>query len=71
MSSSGLVLPFGASAREAQLTSSGPKAPLPASWIVPAPSINVPCQVVLIVRSVAIAGLLLGSRSTGSTTVLR
>jgi len=31
ISSSGLVLPFGASAREAQLTSSGPNAPLPAS----------------------------------------
>ena len=56
MSSSGLVLPFGASAREAQLTSSGPKAPLPASWIVPEPSISEPCQVVLIVRSVAIVG---------------
>ena len=56
MSSSGLVFPFGSSAREAQLTSSGPKAPLPASWIVPEPSINVPRQVVLIVRSVAIVG---------------
>ena len=55
INSSGLVLPFGASARDAQLTSSAPKAPLPASWIVPSPSINVPCQVVLIVRSVAIA----------------
>ena len=34
ISSSGLVLPSGASAREAQLTSSGPNAPLPTPSIV-------------------------------------
>src|SRR6476619_5591741 len=66
MSSSGLVLPSGASAREDHVTSSGPKAPLPASWIVPAPSISVPCQVVLIVRSVAIVA----SSGLGSTGAL-
>ena len=59
MSSSGLVFPSGSSAREAHVTSRGPNAPLPASWIVPEPSIRVPRQVVLIVRSVAIVGRLL------------
>ena len=39
---------------QAQLTSSAPKAPLPAGAIVPAPSISEPCQVVVMVRSVAI-----------------
>ena len=59
ISSSGLVLPFGSSARDGQLTASSPNAPLPAAWIVPAPSIRVPCQVVLIVRSVAMPPVLL------------
>ena len=63
ISSSGLVRPSRASAREAQLTSSGPKAPLPTLSIVPAPSIRVPAQVTFAVRSVAICRLLVSSRT--------
>ena len=55
ISSSGLVLPFGLLRARGPTDVEGPKAPLPASWIVPEPSINVPRQVVLIVRSVAIS----------------
>ena len=44
-SSSGEVRPAGSSAREAQVTSSGPKAPLPTLSILPPPSIRLPCQV--------------------------
>ena len=42
MSSSGLVLPSGDSAREGQDTGSGPNAPLPTGSIVPLPSISEP-----------------------------
>src|SRR5690348_16705479 len=54
ISSSGLVLPFGSSAREAHDTSSGPNAPLGVSAIVPLPFIRSPCQTTLALRSVAI-----------------
>src|SRR4051794_8932100 len=53
ISSSGLVLPFGSSAREAHETSSGPNAPLGASAIVPLPFIRLPCHTTFAVRSVA------------------
>ena len=51
ISSSGLVRPSGSSAREAQVTSSGPNAPLPTLSIVPAPSSSEPDQVTFAVRS--------------------
>ena len=54
ISSSGLVRPSGVSAREDQVTSSGPNAPLPTPSIVPLPSINEPVHVTFAVRSVAI-----------------
>src|SRR5581483_11370485 len=53
ISSSGLVFPFGSSAREGHDTSSGPNAPLPTSPIVPLPFIRSPCQTTSAVRSVA------------------
>ena len=54
ISSSGLVRPPGSSAREAQVTSSGPNAPLPTLSIEPLPSIRPPRQVTSACRSVAI-----------------
>ena len=54
ISSSGLVLPFGSSARDAHDTSSGPNAPLGTSAIVPLPFIRSPCHTVFALRSVAI-----------------
>src|SRR4051794_38344498 len=54
ISSSGLVFPFGSSAREAHDTSSGPNAPLGASAIVPLPFIKSPCHTTPALRSVAI-----------------
>jgi hypothetical protein len=50
-----LVLPFGSSAREAQLTGCSPIAPLVVDVIVPLPSIRLPFQVTSARRSVAIA----------------
>src|SRR4051812_11515952 len=54
ISSSGLVLPFGSSAREAQETLSAPNAPLGTCSIVPLPFIMAPSQTTFGLRSVAI-----------------
>ena len=55
INSSGLVRPSGASAREAHVTPSGPKAPLPTLVISPVPVMSAPCQVAAAVRRVAMS----------------